>query len=208
MDIRGWRSQQNETYMIQYKPKGAEAHLPASQSYTMFNFNLDYPEPTKRYDSPDICDLKRSGIGKVPCLSYFETQDRPVKTIRARTACGDYDSDEYISTVYLLFTHGIPSEAEHLFDFPDQWPSYCGNENTGFTIEPYHGFVVYSLGDQVKVAFKVQPNWYYNSTQCAKFNTIVFDTENWQEPQQVDMSFGDYGCCTYRITANGGEYNW
>ncbi|CAF4346151.1 unnamed protein product, partial [Rotaria sordida] len=76
-------------------------------------------------------DLKRSGFGKAPCLSYFETQDRPVKTIRARTACGDYDSDEYISIVCLLFTHGIPSEAEHLFDFPDQWPSYCGNANTG-----------------------------------------------------------------------------
>ncbi|CAF0872978.1 unnamed protein product [Rotaria sordida] len=117
--------------MIQYKPKGAEAHLPASQSYTMFNFNLDYPEPTKV----------------------------------------------------------TPEGQDH------------------FTIKLITS-PVYSLGDQVKVAFKVQPNWYYNSTQCAKFNTIVFDTENWQEPQQVDMSFGDYGCCTYRITANGGEYNW
>ncbi|CAF3395784.1 unnamed protein product [Rotaria sp. Silwood2] len=281
IDIRGWRSQQNETYMIQYKPQSAEAYSPASQGYTMFNFNPDYPEPTKndcwyrtdpmgdigpfpttwfynsqdhteiqpwfplpsnlinkgeewipeiqlnaiRYDSPEICDLKRSGIGKVPCLSYFETQDRPVKTIRARAAHGGYDSDEYISTVYLLFTHGIPSAAEHLFDLPDQWPSYCGNANTGFTIEPYHGFVVtpegqdhftlklntppvHSLGDQVKVEFKVQPNWFYNGTQCAKFNTIIFDKENWQESQQVDMSFIDYGCCTYAITANGGGYNW
>jgi hypothetical protein len=37
----------------------------------------------------------------------------------------------YITTVYLSFTNGIPSEAEHLFDSPDQWPSYCGNANTG-----------------------------------------------------------------------------
>jgi hypothetical protein len=37
----------------------------------------------------------------------------------------------YISTVYLSFTHGIPSEAEHLFNLPNQWPSFCGNANTG-----------------------------------------------------------------------------
>jgi hypothetical protein len=37
----------------------------------------------------------------------------------------------YISTVYLSFQNGIPSKAEHLFDLPKQWPSYCGNANTG-----------------------------------------------------------------------------
>ncbi|CAF2651806.1 unnamed protein product [Rotaria sp. Silwood2] len=149
----------------------------------------------------------------------------------------------YVNTVYLSFTHGIPSEAEHLFDLPDQWPSYCGNANTGkvqfsaiyqhlhvmlflgFNIEPMHGFVVtpdgqdhfklqlqtppvHALGDQVRVEFKVKPNWYYNGTRCAEFNTIVFDRKNWQKPQQVDMSFVDYGCCTYAITANGGGYDW
>ncbi|CAF1533646.1 unnamed protein product, partial [Rotaria sordida] len=162
----------------------------------------------------EICDLERSGIGKVPCLSYFETQDRPVKTITAHAAHGSFDTDEYTSTVYLPFTHGIPPEVEHLFNLPNQWPSYCGNANAGFTIEPLHGFVVtpdgqdhftlklhtppvHSLGDQVKVEFKVQPDWYYNGTRCAKFNTIVFDRETWQKPQQVDMSFIDYGCCRY-----------
>ncbi|CAF4222756.1 unnamed protein product, partial [Rotaria sordida] len=122
----------------------------------------------------------------------------------------------YTSTVYLPFTHGIPSEAEHLFNLPNQWPSYCGNANT----ESLHGFVVtsddqdhftlklqtppvHSLGDQVKVEFKVQPDWYYNGTQCAKFNTIVFDRETWQKPQQVDMSFIRYGCCRYSVTATG-----
>ncbi|CAF4185098.1 unnamed protein product, partial [Rotaria sordida] len=150
-----------------------------------------------RYDSAEICDLERSGIGKVPCLSYFETQDRPVKTITAHAAHGSFDTDEYTSTVYLPFTHGIPPEVERLFNLPNQWPSYCGNANAGFTIEPLHGFVVtpdgqdhftlklhtppvHSLGDQVKVEFKVQPDWYYNGTRCAKFNTIVFDRETWQ----------------------------
>ncbi|CAF4892598.1 unnamed protein product [Rotaria sp. Silwood1] len=281
-DIEGWQAKQNETYMVIYKPNGAEADSPASQGYTMFNFNPDYPQWTKnncwyrtnpmgdigpfpftwftspesefkiqpwfplpsnlinkgkewipeihdyatRYDSPEICDLQQSGIGKVPCLSYFETQDRPVKTIRAHGARPhSYDSDEYVNTVYLSFTHGIPSEAEHLFDLPDQWPSSCGNANTGFNIEPMHGFVVtpdgqdhfklqlqtppvHALGDQVRVEFKVKPNWYYNGTRCAEFNTIVFDRKNWQQPQQVDMSFVDYGCCTYAITANGGGYDW
>jgi hypothetical protein len=42
----------------------------------------------------EICDLYRSGIGKVPCLTYFETQDRPVKTIYARVARGAYDNDK------------------------------------------------------------------------------------------------------------------
>ncbi|CAF1440644.1 unnamed protein product [Adineta ricciae] len=178
-----------------------------------------------RYDSPEICDLQRSGLGKVPCLSYFETEDRPVKTIRARAAQGSFDSDEYITTVYLSFVHGIPSQAEYLFDLPKQWPSYCGNANTGFNVEPQHGYVVTpdgqdhftlklqtplvrSLGDQVKVEFKVQPNWYYNGTQCAKFNPIIFNQENWDKPLQVDMSFIDYGCCTYAITANGSGYEW
>ncbi|CAF3927195.1 unnamed protein product [Rotaria sordida] len=279
-DVRGWRTKQNETYMVKYKPEGAEAGSPASQGFTMFNFNPDYPELTKndcwyrtnpmidigpfpsswldqdgnidikpwfplpsdlikkgeewipeiqknamRYDSPEICDLEQSGIGKVPCLSYFEADETPVKTITAHAARGSFDVDKYISTVYLSFTFGISPEAEKLFNLPNQWPSYCGNANSGFTIENLHGFVVtpdgqdhfnltlngppvHSLGDQVKVEFKVRPNWYYNGTHCANFNTIIFDGENWQKPQQVDMSFGDYGCCTYVVTAVGGGYEW
>ncbi|CAF3807237.1 unnamed protein product, partial [Rotaria sp. Silwood1] len=110
--------------MVQYKPKDAEADTPTSQGYTMFNYNPDYPERTKRYDSPEICNLRKSGIGQVPCLSYFEAPDRPVKTIEAHAGRGAYDPDEYLTTVYLSFTNGIPSEAEHLFDLPDQWPAY------------------------------------------------------------------------------------
>ncbi|CAF1643864.1 unnamed protein product, partial [Didymodactylos carnosus] len=178
-----------------------------------------------RYDSPEICDLKKSGLGKVPCLSYFETEERPVKTIQARAAQGGFDYDDYIITAYLSFTHGIPPEAEHLFDLPDQWSSYCGNANAGFDIEPVRTFVVtpdgqdhfklklltppvHSLGDQVKVEFKLRPSWYYNGTRCTQFNPIIFDRENWQKPQQVDMSFGDYGCCEYVITGIGGGYDW
>jgi hypothetical protein len=41
-----------------------------------------------------MCDLIQSGIGKVPCLSYFETKDRPVKTIEAHAAKGSFDSDK------------------------------------------------------------------------------------------------------------------
>ncbi len=69
-----------------------------------------------------------------------------------------------------------------------------------FIVESLHGFVVTpdgqvhftlrlqtpqvrSLGDQVKVEFKVQPNWYYNDTRCAQFKSIVFDKENWEKPQ-------------------------
>ncbi|CAF3982177.1 unnamed protein product [Adineta steineri] len=283
IDAKGWRSKHNETYVIQYKPEGAEADSPASQDYAIFNFNPDYPQFTKndcwyrtnpmidigpfpaawysnnnnefhfevkswfplpsnliktgeewipevqmntiRYDSPEICDLKRSGLGKVPCLSYFEAPDRPVKTIQARAAVGSFDSDQYTSTFYLTFINGIPSEAEHLFDLPKQWPSYCGNANAGSTIDPIHGFVVTpegndhftlklntppvrSLGDQVKVDFKLQPSWYYNGTRCVQFNTIIFDQKNWQIPQQVDMSFTDYGCCNYVVTATGGGYEW
>ncbi|CAF2106046.1 unnamed protein product [Rotaria magnacalcarata] len=279
-DITGGRKNQSETYMVQYQPKGAEAGSPASQGFTMFNFNPDYPELTKnncwystnpmrdigpfpfswyksdsdfemkpwfplppnlikkgeewipevkknatRYDSPEMCDLYRSGIGKVPCLSYFEAEETPVKTITAHAAVGSFDTDQYISTFYLSFTFGIPSKAEPLFNLPDQWPSYCGYANAGFTIENLHGFVVtpeggdhfmlklngqpvHSLGDQVTVYFKVQPNWYYNGTRCAEFNSIVFDRENWQEQKEVDMKFGDYGCCSYAVTAVGGGYEW
>jgi len=39
--------------------------------------------------------------------------------------------NSYITTVYLSFTHGIPPAAEHLFNLPNQWPSYCGDANTG-----------------------------------------------------------------------------
>ena len=35
------------------------------------------------------------------------------------------------STVYISFTQGIPPDAESLFNLPDQWPTYCGNANTG-----------------------------------------------------------------------------
>ncbi|CAF4093732.1 unnamed protein product [Rotaria sordida] len=135
-----------------------------------------------RYDSPEICDLERSGIGKVPCLSYFEADETPVKTITAHAARG--------------FT------IENLHGFvvtPD------GQDHFNLTL---NGPPVHSLGDQVKVEFKVKPNWYYNGTHCANFNTIIFDGENWQKPQRVDMSFGDYGCCTYAVTAVGGGYEW
>ncbi|CAF2907982.1 unnamed protein product, partial [Rotaria sp. Silwood2] len=43
-DIAGWRTNQSETYMVQYQPNGAEAGSPASQGFTMFNFNPDYSE--------------------------------------------------------------------------------------------------------------------------------------------------------------------
>jgi hypothetical protein len=280
-DIKGWLLKQNETYMVQYKPKGAEANTPASQGYTMFNYNPDYPERTKnncwyrtnpmkdagpfpitwfadglslreiqpwfplpsnlinkgqvwvpeiqgyavRYDSPEICNLRKSGIGEVPCLSYFEAPDRPVKTIEAHAGRGSFDPDEYITTVYLSFTNGIPSEAEHLFDLPDQWPAYCGNANTGFNVEPSRTFVVtpdghdyleltlqtppvHAPGDEVKVEFKVQPNYFYNGTRCAEFSPVVFNRANWQVPQQINISFADYGCCSYAITATGGGYDW
>ncbi|CAF4635515.1 unnamed protein product, partial [Rotaria sp. Silwood2] len=70
------------------------------------------------------------------------------------------------------------------------------------------GQPVHSLGDQVTVHCKVQPNCYYNATRCAQFNNIVFDRENWHEQKRVDMSFGNYGCCLYEITAVGGRYEW
>ncbi|CAF3815150.1 unnamed protein product [Rotaria sp. Silwood1] len=150
-----------------------------------------------RYDSPEICDLIHSRIVKVPCFSYFETKDRPVKTIQARSVPPEsFDNDEYITTVYLSFTNGIPSQAEHLFNLPVQWPGYCGNANAAFTVDPFNNFVitpndqdyftlklqtppVQSLGGQVKVEFKVQLSGIYNGTRCGKFNTIVFDKENW-----------------------------
>ncbi|UJR06900.1 hypothetical protein I4U23_011190 [Adineta vaga] len=261
-DIRGWRLNQSEAYMLKYKPEGAEADSPASQGYTLFNFNPDHPELTKndcwyrtdpmssigplpwnwfyssqgvidsqdqtkiqpwfplpanlinkgeewipeikqnaiRYDSPEICDLEKSRIGKVPCLSYFEIEERPVKTIRARAAKGDFDSDEYITTVYLTFIHGFTVDPLHGFVVTPQ-----GNDN--FTLK-LQTPPVHALGDQIKVEFKVQPNWYYNGTRCAQFNPIIFDKESWNKPQQVDMSFVDYGCCTYAIMANGGGYDW
>ncbi|CAF2842800.1 unnamed protein product, partial [Rotaria sp. Silwood2] len=46
-----------------------------------------------RYDSPEICDLEQSGIGKIPCLSYFEADGTPAKTIKARADVGGYDTD-------------------------------------------------------------------------------------------------------------------
>jgi hypothetical protein len=67
---------------------------------------------------------------------------------------------------------------------------------------------VTSLGEQVTVEFKLQPNWYYNGTRCVNFNPIVFHRDDWQKPQQVDMSFADYGCCNYAVTATGGGYDW
>ncbi|CAF3807080.1 unnamed protein product [Rotaria socialis] len=281
-DIQGSRAKQNETWMLQYKPKGAEADSPASQNYTMFNLNPDFPYFTKndcwyrtnsmidigpfpiswlhgvensiqiypwyplapnlinkgeewipelqlnatRYDSPEICDLIHSRIGKVPCFSYFETKYRPVKTIQARPVPPEsFDNDEYITIVYLSFTNGIPSQAEHLFNLPAQWSGYCGNANAAFTVNPFNNFVVtpndqdhftlklqtppvQSLGGQVKVEFKVQPSGIYNGTRCGKFNTIVFDKNNWQIPQQVNVSFVDYGCCIYNIIANDGGYDW
>ncbi|CAF1433488.1 unnamed protein product [Rotaria sordida] len=225
-DIQGSRAKQNETWMLQFKPKGAEADSPASQGYIIFNFNPDSPYFTKRYDSPEICDLIHSRIGKVPCFSYFETKDRPVKTIQAGPVPPEsFDNDEYITIVYLSFTNGIPSQAEHLFNLPTQWPGYCGNANAAFTVDPLNNFVVtptnqdyftlklqtppvQSLGGQVKVEFKVQPSGIYNGTRCGKFNRIVFDKENWQIPQQVNVSFVDYGCCIYGITAKNGGYDW
>jgi hypothetical protein len=95
----------------------------------------------------------------------------------------------------------------------------------GFTVDPVHGYVVtpegqdhftlklqtppvHALGDEVTVEFKIKSNWYYNGTRCAKFNPIVFNRSNWQEVKQVNMSFVDYGCCNYVITATGGGYDW
>ncbi|CAF3614740.1 unnamed protein product [Rotaria sp. Silwood2] len=66
---------------------------------------------------------------------------------------------------------------------------------------------VHSLRYEIKVEFRAQPNGYCNGTQCTNFNPILFIKDNWQEPQQVDMSFIDYACFTDAITATDGEYN-
>ena len=67
---------------------------------------------------------------------------------------------------------------------------------------------VRTIDDQVTIEFKVQTDLFYNDKRCVKFNPIVLNRKNWQNPQQVNMSFVDYGCCTYEITANGGGYDW
>lgn len=96
---------------------------------------------------------------------------------------------------------------------------------TGFTVDPIHGFVVtpqgndhfnlnitsppvISLGDEIEINFIPQPNWYYNGTKCAQFNSINFNRNNWNQPQQVTMSFENYGCCNYIIQGTGGGYDW
>ncbi|CAF4098282.1 unnamed protein product [Rotaria sp. Silwood2] len=43
------------------------------------------------YESPKICNLKKSGIGQVSCLSYFETPNKPVKTIQAHASQEAFD---------------------------------------------------------------------------------------------------------------------
>lgn len=95
----------------------------------------------------------------------------------------------------------------------------------GFDYEPMQGFVVTpegqdhftlkmqtppirSLGEEVQVEFEVKPNWYYNGTNCVKFPSITFNSNNWQEPKRIDMTFNDYGCCTYAIVGKGGGYEW
>jgi hypothetical protein len=50
-DIQGWRSQQNETYMIQYKPEGAEAdsvsrHIAEDKKSTCRNNLFSLPRKT------------------------------------------------------------------------------------------------------------------------------------------------------------------
>jgi hypothetical protein len=68
---------------------------------------------------------------------------------------------------------------------------------------------VKSLGGQVTIEFKVRPSGIYNGTRCAKFNPIiVFDEQDWDKPQQVNVSFVDYGCCIYSILGHGGGYEW
>lgn len=67
---------------------------------------------------------------------------------------------------------------------------------------------IQSLGGLVTVEFKVQPSGIYNGTRCGSFSPIVFNQENWQTPQQVTVSFEDYGCCIYGISANNGGYDW
>ena len=96
---------------------------------------------------------------------------------------------------------------------------------SAFTVNPQNNFVatptshdsftlklqtppVQSLGGQVKIDFKVQPSGIYNGTRCADFNPIVFNETNWDQPQQVNVSFVDYGCCIYAINGNGGGYDW
>ncbi|CAF1238262.1 unnamed protein product [Didymodactylos carnosus] len=282
-DLKGWREKQNETYMIQYKPSGAEHGSPAADGYTLFNFNPDYPENTKghcwyntqpmkdlgpipfswmtaggdidikpwfplpsnliykgvehiteldidasRYDSSEMCDLQQSDIGKVPCLSYFETNDEiPVKTITAKAARPhSYETDEYATrsreSVYESPRASVGHSSmlavpflifERLSQRTSTWlrryTESCGDNFTLQLLTP----PVHSLGDEVTITFSPKPNWYYNGTECARFTVngnekIVFTYENWNEPQQVDLTFRGYGCCAYEIEGIGGSYEW
>ncbi len=68
---------------------------------------------------------------------------------------------------------------------------------------------IQSLGGQVKIEFKIQPSGIFNGTRCAKFNPIiVFDEQDWDKRQQVNVSFVDYGYCIYSILGHDGGYEW
>ncbi|CAF1285377.1 unnamed protein product [Adineta steineri] len=218
--IQRSRANQSETWMLQYKPKGAEADSSASQGYTMFNFNPDYPYFTKNdcwYRTNSMLDVGPFPIswlnGVENYIRIYPWYPLPPNLINK--------GEEWIPELQLNAT----VKAEHLFNLPAQWPGYCGNANAGYTIEPQNSFVltphnqdyftiklqtppVQSSGGEVKVDFKVRPSGIYNGTQCDKFNRIIFEKNNWQIPQQVNISFVDYGCCIYEFTANGGGYDW
>jgi len=172
-----------------------------------------------------MCDLERSGIGLVPCKSFFVSlnQETPMKTISAYASRGDFDEDRYEQTVYRTFQYGISGDDN--FKLPNNWPSFCGNGDAGFSFDPVHGFVVtptggdsfklmmnsppvLGLGSNVVVSFIPLRNWYYNCTNCVSFNSITFTNQNWDIPQIVKMNFKNFGCSQFGIYANGGGYDW
>ncbi|CAF5053993.1 unnamed protein product [Rotaria magnacalcarata] len=95
--------------------------------------------------------------------------------------------------------------APNLDDYMGNWWAKGKRQPIRNTDEPI-GQPVHSLGDQVTAHFKVETDWYCNATGRVQFNSIVFDREDWREQKQVNISFGNYGCCSYEITAIGGGY--
>jgi hypothetical protein len=200
--------------------------LASDMQYAGQAYIPDLQKEADVWQSATICDLWRSGIGKVPCRSiYLDVKTQlPLQTIRAQEG-NDFLMDEYTLTYYTEMIAEPPNE--HSFVLPTEWTSVCNNANNGYTVEPVRGFVatlsgndnftialmtppVESLGP-VRVSFVPHPNFFYNCSTCVTLiptEELVFTVDNWNQPIEVIVAFQKYGCSAYTVVGSGGGYQF
>lgn len=201
---------------------GSFVDLPINMVYK--GVEIDNDILVDRWNSIELCVLKKWNLAPMPCISYMTVKNTsvPHKYIQAHQKSGPFDNDYYFTRTFDYFSTDIRDKD---FEIPSDWSTSCYDYNNAITIKPERGYVctpesndqftvtldtrpIDQLGD-VSVMFIPTPTKEYNCTSCTHLIPpyITFNSDNWNVPVPINVLFTDTGLSRFVAMSKGGGYD-